>query len=179
MKISGTIILGIAVLVFCVEAGAEVQHGGVALEEAAPYDTALLLARRLFYNPDRTDRDLAEARGHFRHARKSLAPSKLGDCEFWLTHPTQNLKRAEQSCLRALGEDEYYALMALAHIYELGPEKLRSPANAYKCYLLVAQVKTGDLYEPAKAGRERVGRELPRAERREIEKQAGIGWSLF
>lgn len=187
MKTSEIMVLAAAVLVFQVEAGAESLKGGRAPEQVEPrndaarasYEVALSQARRLFYNADRTKDDLEDARDHFKLAKNYLEPSQLRVCEFWLMHPTQDFGRAEKNCLRALAEDEYHALMALAYIYEHGPEGIRNPAYAYSCYLLVAQIDQGDLYQLAKAGKKRMARELSRAERRRIDSRAGTGWSLF
>lgn len=149
-------------------------RGGVDKEN---YEIAFALARRLFYTVDRTPDELKEAQQHFKSARQFAAPNKLRVCEFWVAR--LDFQRAENHCLRAVQEDEYHALMALAHIYEFGSKEIRNPLQAYSCYLLVAQIKAGDLYELAQAGKRRVGRMLSRAERRQIDKQAGAGWSLF
>ena len=141
------------------------------------YERAFELARRLFYSVDRTSHELKKARQTFELARQFAAPNNLRVCEFWVVR--LDFKRAETHCLRAVEEDEYLALMALAHIYEFGSKETRNPAHAYSCYLLVAQIKQGELYELAQAGKKRVGRTLSRAERRQIDKQAGAGWSLF
>lgn len=141
------------------------------------YERAFTLARRLFYLTDRKPHELKEAQHIFELARQFAAPNNLRVCEFWVAR--LDFQRAENHCLRAVEEDEYHALMALAHIYEFGSKETRNPMQAYSCYLLVAQIKGGDLYELAQAGKKRVGRMLSRAERRQIDKQAGAGWSLF
>ena len=149
-------------------------RGGVDREN---YEIAFALARRLFYTVERTPHELKEAQQHFKSARQFAAPNYLRVCEFWVAR--LDFKRAETHCRRAVEEDEYHALMALAHIYEFGAEEIRNPVQAYSCYLLVAQIKQGELYELAQAGKKRVGRTLSRAERKRIDKQAGAGWSLF
>ncbi|TQV68156.1 hypothetical protein FKG94_23995 [Exilibacterium tricleocarpae] len=142
-------------------------------------ESALTLARRLFYNADRTAADVQQARHYFMSAKDFIEPSHLRVCEFWLMHAAQNFKRAEKHCLRAMQEDEYYPLLALAYIYEQGPEGIRNVAHAYGFFMLAERFKQGDLYSLARAGKKRVGRELGHARRREIDSKAGTGWSLF
>lgn len=159
----------------CAASDAELRNG----VNQSNYEFALKLARRLFYKTDRTPSELTAARQHFLSARQFAEPNNLRVCEFCLMHQSADFERAERHCLRAVVVDEYHALMALAHIYEFGPEAIRNQTHAYACYLLVAQIKGGELYEPARAGRKRVGRKLSRAERKAIDVRAGAGWSLF